>query len=131
MCACLGDNQILVLGFLRRCMLELLISHSRWLPDECIPVTLLKKKRFIGGKINKRGMSCYLPLPSSRLIFFDVLKNALRMKMKKNDITATGTRKIGFTTAATTTAPTMLRITCVASRIALGKNSSIALQIQD
>ena len=48
--------------------------------------------------------------------------------MKTNPITPTGIRKYGLTVAATIIEPTMFRITWVASRIAFGSNSSVALQ---
>lgn len=71
----------------------------------------------------------HLLTPSNLLIFFDVFKYTLRTYMNIIPITTTGIRKYGLTAAATTIEPTMLRITWVASSIAFGKNSSVALQM--
>ena len=48
--------------------------------------------------------------------------------MKKNPMTNTGIKKYKLTVAATMTDPNMLRMTWVASSIAFGRNSSVALQ---
>lgn len=48
--------------------------------------------------------------------------------MNKKPIRKTGIKKYGLTKAVTTTEPTILRMTCVESRIAFGKNSSVALE---
>lgn len=68
-------------------------------------------------------------MPSNLLMFCDVFKYTLRTNMKMKPITMTGIKKYGFTAAATIIVPIMLKMTWVASSIAFGKKSSVALKI--